>query len=335
MKQRPLFLLILNGARNLLIKSDRISLAQQLRVESLEEELRQWESGRHQLPSNGSRTSEQKNKPLRHRAILQRHQSFDYSSPLLSPIQIANSMGRLESMLITGWFVKARKSCHSILTEGPDSALQVDTVTTAIQGILLQTVDECFRRVQRAFKSRMDGFKIFMRSVSGKRSGVEDVKKKLIAENILRDNHRLIFSEFYPELKGQSCEDLARDVFDSIFKSDGLAKNGVGQFWESTHKAYETVVLGLLHAMLECKIQIRLAVGFEMESVGCLATWNKEEHEDDSCDPNDDLPVPGRTRIKVVLPRLYTEVAEDASGPRNYLTRAGFVVVKEKAQFSL
>lgn len=330
-KRRPLVLLIVNSARtlrNLLIKSDRISFAQQLRVEALEEELRLRKSERHQLPSDCSRTPEQEDKSLRDRVIPPMDQSSDYSSSLPSPIQIANSMDRLVSTIINGWFAKARKSWPFTTTEGADSGLQVDTGTTTIQDILLQTVQECFRRVQRSFKRRMDGFEIFMGKVAGKRSGVEEVKKQSIAENIFRDNHRLIFAEFYPELKGQSYEQLALEVFSSIHISDGLTKNDVVRFWENTHKAYEAVVLELLHIMLVCEIQIRFAVGFEMESVGRFATWNQQEHGNDSCDPNDDHPVSGKTRIQIVLPRLYRKQDDDATGSRNYLSRAGFVVVR-------
>lgn len=328
-KQRPLILLFRNGARNL-FESDRIILAQQLRVETLEKKVQ--ESERHQPTSDGSPTSEQKRKSPGHRMFLQRHESFDYSSPLPSPIQIANSMGRLVSMLIPGWFVKARKNWPSTATDRPDSARQADTVTTAIQGILLQTVHQCFTRVQRAFKSRMQGFEVFMGSVSEKRSEIEDAKKTLIAENILRDNHRFMFPEFYPQLKGETCEPLVRDIFNGINISDGLTKNGIRRFWESTYKAYGTVVLELLHAMLICEIQLRLAVGFEMDSIGCLAKWNKEDYENESCDPSDDLPVPGKTRIKMVIPRLYLDARENGTGSRNYLTRAGFVVVRAEAK---
>ncbi|CAM9242606.1 unnamed protein product [Ectocarpus fasciculatus] len=107
-----------------------------------------------------------------------------------------------------------------------------------------------------------------------------------------------------------------------------ISPNGPAALFDTTQAAYEGIVKTLLLTFLECEVQRSTPLKFS-DNFGSKEAWNSDDHHKDTFDPSyeGDKLVEGRTRVQVVIPRLFWEKKMvDDSVSTFFETQASFVI---------
>lgn len=260
--------------------------------------------------------------------ILNAVNEHDYSSKFPSPTKLLGKIKYIEQQSFLTWVAEAVGSANETWMVIEGAAEAVESPTSFVRQVLVETVQECYRRIQMSVSSRTKLLRDFVGAADSHLA--DDIA--IFERSAFLKGYKTIFADVCPESLSSDCQTkLALEVLVGLPGCVSVSEKSPDApkaLFDSTQAAYEEIVTSLLMTFLECELSPSAPMKFS-DKFACKETWNPVEHSSETFDPSGEGEqlVPEKTPVQVVIPRVFWEKEENGEKKQVFETKASFVIL--------